>query len=804
MRLDRDEAGRFVLAAGETLLFSGLDAGCETETGRLSLAELLLTSGDLRLPVSIEPRKESVLTAKTTDGLELSWSLCVTSIRGEHDGGDQWTVEARLNARNAGAMPVQLLRVRPLCASVALDDANAELRSLDTGAGSWGSKSMSPLEKSAEAALISAVADAEQRGVVCGFTSVHRHRGFITWTRDGDALSVSARHETAGAYSACSALGKNNARAAQPGFRSGSTALIGESNPYPGLLQPGEVFESESVYLSSGDALLALERWADLTGETHNAVTMSPAASGFYTWYYYREQVDEQIVLSNARYLAEHRDRLPVNYIHLDWGWQANYSCGDRDLSPGFPNGLRWLADQITTLGFLPGIWLTAFMHDHPSSDLVEDQPELFQAGPSGKPESFGNPIRNFMAEAIPGMNTFIEGEQHRIDPTAEAVHDYLRDRYGWAVAQGFKEVMLDFTLHGVPGPEIVQANPQETWVEAMRSCMRTLRETIGDDSMVMGCGTPYEPMIGYGNFVRVAVDVPANWRSVVRGSMPLLWQYFMHGRLWTNYADAVSVRETPSPYWPLDDDQSPLCLSLDEARFYVTVTGLSAAAVMIAEDLTILPPERERLLSLILPICDDGRFTPVDLFANQAPRLLRREFCRPSDWWAVVAVLNWGDDPDESGATPADLFRGSGMLTAGAGAWHAYDPLDDRYLGVFLADDALAPVAPHGVLCARLTPVTPEPQLVGTSMHISQGAVETAESRWDEAANALIVRTADLYGRTGDLFVSVPDGYAFVSAEVDGKKVAVTEDTKPAAAVIRVGVRLDQERTVTLFYRRT
>lgn len=63
---------------------------------------------------------------------------------------------------------------------------------------------------------------------------------------------------------------------------------------------------------------------------------------------------------------------------------------------------------------------------------------------------------------------------------------------------------------------------------------------------MLMGCGAPYEPTIGHGNFVRVASDISTHWESVKKGCRPLLWQYFMHNRLWTNYADCVSVSWDP------------------------------------------------------------------------------------------------------------------------------------------------------------------------------------------------------------------------------------------------------------------
>lgn len=327
-----------------------------------------------------------------------------------------------------------------------------------------------------------------------------------------------------------------------------------------------------------------------------------------------------------------------------------------------------------------------------------------------------------------------------------------------------------------------------------------------------MGCGAAYEPMIGYGNFVRVAVDIPAHWKAVKAGCRPLLWHYFMHDRLWTNYADAVSVRAKPAPTWPAEGDGSPLALTLDEARFYVTVTGLSAAAVMIAEDLAALPAEREALLSLILPICDEGEFRPLDLFATDSPRLLRRRFDRGGDEWSVVAALNWDDEPDAEGATVGSFveFAGTGQADGGGSVRvHAYDVFADRYLGILGADERLAPVAPHGTVLARLTPCLGRPQLVGTTMHISQGAVETRSVVWDEEAGELVVDLADLSGRRGEIIVAAPEPWRLRADRIAGAAGNVAsglddatrdgEASGAGATVLRVPVLLDGRTAVRL-----
>lgn len=803
MKIDRDADGRYTIRdANQRVVLTAADATCEVDGKMIRLSTLEGGATDEGRTLTVE--------GATGTGVRLLWS-----VHAEPDAGVRLTLEVQNNSTG----PIIVSRLTPLDAHPVGVDPDEDLRVLNTGAGSWGAKSLDRLEDDAEAGLVSAIAGASQAGAVCGFVGVGRHRGFVRWTRLGASMPggeavgsprvrLEALHYVTGDRSARSALVGSAGALARDG--DAAEPLSGA----PGVLGPGERIVSESAFFQPGDVFVALERWADLTGRENGAVIMNPPAAGFYTWYYYREHVNEEVILSNARYLAEHRDRLPVNYVHLDWGWQENYSCGHREVGPGFPHGLAWLTRQVRDLGFIPGLWYTPFMHDHPSSPLPVERPELFQAGADGEPSGFGEPIRNIMADMVPGMDTRRDGTMYRIDPSAPGARDYLLERYRWAVEQGFGMVMLDFVLNGVPAPGIVPRDGSKTWETAMREGLAAVREAVGDQTMIMGCGAPYEPMIGHGNFVRVAVDVPAHWKAVKRGSLPLLWQYFMHNRLWTNYADAVSVRATPSPFWPLDDDGSPLSLTLDEARLYVTVTGLSGAAVMIAEDLTALPPEREALLSLILPICDEGEFRPVDLFRTDAPRLLRRVFSRTAEreeGWAVVAVVNWDDGTDERGATIGELLAGAPVPHAGeAGArFHVWDAFAGKPLGALDAGAGLAPVAPHGVVLARVTPVGDRPQIVGTTTHINQGALELSAVQWEPDTAELSVALGDLFGRRGELVLSIPAGMALRGLSSGERRTAVNGDaawrelrSDEEFSYVAVPVTLDGSRLVLEFER--
>lgn len=161
----------------------------------------------------------------------------------------------------------------------------------------------------------------------------------------------------------------------------------------------------------------------------------------------------------------------------------------------------------------------------------------------------------------------------------------------------------------------------------------------------------------------------------------------------------------------------------------------------MIAEDFPVLERERQDLLTLILPICDEGVFRPVDLFPGDEPTILRRTFSRADRSWTVVALLNWDDGEKREGVPLGELAG----LPAGDDRYHVYDVFARSFLGILTPGDFIDGAPAHGVRLPRVTPAVDRPQIVGTTTHISQGAVETTTESWDAATGRLTIGFADL-----------------------------------------------------------
>ncbi len=120
--------------------------------------------------------------------------------------------------------------------------------------------------------------------------------------------------------------------------------------------------------------------------------------------------------------------------------------------------------------------------------------------------------------------------------------------------------------------------------------------------------------------------------------------------------------------------------------------------------------------------------------------------------WWTVVAV-NWDDEPREMVMSTASLG-----LAAVASRLAAYDVWRDAPAAE-VRGPLRAMVAPYCALVLGLRPATTHPQIVGTSRHVVQGAVDIAEERWDAATRTLAAKSLKLDGRPYTVTVSVPRG---------------------------------------------
>jgi hypothetical protein len=119
--------------------------------------------------------------------------------------------------------------------------------------------------------------------------------------------------------------------------------------------------------------------------------------------------------------------------------------------------------------------------------------------------------------------------------------------------------------------------------------------------------------------------------------------------------------------------------------------------------------------------------------------------------WWTLVFV-NWDDEPQA-------LSQALAPLGIPGARFAAYDVWSEAPLPDVAQQTLKATIAPHSTLTVAIRPAATRPQIIGTTRHVVQGAIDVADERWDAGTWTLSAKSTRLDGRPYAVTVSVPRG---------------------------------------------
>lgn len=244
----------------------------------------------------------------------------------------------------------------------------------------------------------------------------------------------------------------------------------------------------------------------------------SPDLRVWCTWYRYFESVTAADVRENLNAIDRHR--LPVDVVQIDDGWSTGTGEWTR-IRPGFGA----LADTIAAIrdsGRRAGLWLAPFTVGA-ASDLARRHPDWL-TGAAGA--NWGDRLVG-------------------LDLTHPGVRAYLADLFARVRELGVDYLKLDFLYGGaVPAPRF---DDTATGVAAYRSGLALIREVMGEDVYLLGCGAPILPSVGLVDAMRVSPDTfhegGEDGSQGLRGRMSLRARAWQHGVLWVNDPDCLVAR---------------------------------------------------------------------------------------------------------------------------------------------------------------------------------------------------------------------------------------------------------------------
>jgi alpha-galactosidase len=266
----------------------------------------------------------------------------------------------------------------------------------------------------------------------------------------------------------------------------------------------------------------ALARWGDGFAAANDVGPLRPPPTAWCSWYHYFERVTQDDVEENLGAIDDLD--LAVDVVQIDDGYQAE--LGDwLTLSDRFAS-LSAIVDRIRGAGRRAGIWVAPF--------LLGERSATLRAHPDWAIDG-----------ADPGRGW--DQQLAALDVTRPGAEAYLREVFGSLRDIGIDYFKIDFIFAGAMDGR--RADPSVSGVEAYRHGLRVIRESIGPEAYLLGCGAPTLASVGLVDAMRVGPDIGHHFEpldgdlsqpSQRAAAQNTRWRAWQHGRFWVNDSDCL------------------------------------------------------------------------------------------------------------------------------------------------------------------------------------------------------------------------------------------------------------------------
>jgi alpha-galactosidase len=446
------------------------------------------------------------------------------------------------------------------------------------------------------------------------------------------------------------------------------------------LLQPGARVETEEAAIAAfPSAQQGLEAWADMSRRRSNIhLRHETSPVGWLSWYGYRLDITADEVNRVADFIRGTYPGFGFQYMQIDLGYNDGNIPGKWfRTNDHFPNGLLQFADDMRSRGFTPGIWC--------SLTLAADG--ILAAG------RLDNAYQWFWEPHCPVAD---------LDPTHPEAAAFMRKTIRYFKSLGIKYFKIDFLnrlgrvddAYHPYDPSVIRG------AETYRAALKLICDELAPDDFLYACSNLALHSIGLASTTMSACDIgntgirhdPARRDFVREQFRSTMSRYFLQNRLIQLTADAICIAP------PAD---------LEEARLRTLFVALSGGQVFLGDQFQRAAPEILDLVRRVLPPYGHAA-RPVDLFGPEGPCILRLDTPeRP-----LYSFFNFEDARTMRVDLPDDR------------EYDVWNFFEERYEGRARGSFSCAVPA----VAARhfaFTPVSDAPRVIGTSFHVTCGAVE-------------------------------------------------------------------------------
>jgi len=447
----------------------------------------------------------------------------------------------------------------------------------------------------------------------------------------------------------------------------------------------------------------------------------SPPPTVYCSWYFYTFNFDERYMEEELTAIAE--KNIPVDVFQIDDGWMDNY--GSFEANPTkFPDGMKAAADRIKEYGMTPGIWACPFVIEV-DSPIMKKYPDLMQRDADGNPIIYDTSINNC----------------YIIDPTAPGAIEYLTELLTKLKSWGYTYFKLDWLRAIYEFDTVRFRDPSVNRAKAYSMAMRAIRQIVGPDCYICGCGGLSDPgNFGMVNAQRTCKDVRGIWHgpqdvsksgAIVHLKQNILRNYI--NRFYHSDPDGSQIRIRKERFFENERKcvgvyQSEGHYNDEEAFTIMAQQYVCGGLVMISERFPELQESRIALLRNIAPSCGVNPAKILDFDNPDCPSMFLNKVtpkCSSLGEWWTLTVGNWEDE-----IITRKLSLDHDIIPVKTQRFAVFEFYTQKFLGLFNREETVELLIPaHGTRVLRITPWdSASPKVLGTDLHITGGGYEITE----------------------------------------------------------------------------
>ena len=504
------------------------------------------------------------------------------------------------------------------------------------------------------------------------------------------------------------------------------------------ILGAGKKIRSNRFVLYIGsDPYSALEGYAEIMGKLNKA-RINSIVNGWCNWFFTYEHITEDEVVRNAEFASRVLKPYGMEYMQIDEGYQQWH--GEWDGNDRFPHGMKWLADRIHSYGLKPGLWIAPYVISEPT-EIFQKHKEWLIKNPDGSLKRVG-PWPDENTDWAKNENP----KRYGLDITHPDAADWVFNLFDKVSKQwGYEMIKIDFvdwsllSAHHYYDPSVSRAM-------AYRRGFEIIRKAIGNECHLQDCG-PGPISVGLLtacglSSTRTMVIHPEVWKQYFNstGSAPAAAKrYYFHKRTWINDADHLCIS----------------LLSPSQAQAAATLLSLTGGNIISGDRLLDLDPVKIEILKKTLPSWGEAA-RPVDLFDTDLHRIFALKVKKPFGEWTVAGFFN--SDKSELKGYSMPLNR---LWLDNAKTYIVYDFWNNRFAGEINKEMRVS-VLPDSVLLLSIHEKPSIPKIISTDRHISQGAVELEDVRWDADKGILSGISLGAADSAYNVYIYVPDSHSW------------------------------------------